>query len=150
MTKNLFINLLPGACKARLFYISDIYLYVTARVTVCHFHPMANVIKLSGAPLWGGFLAFSVSIRIGWKGFPGIKTLAYYGRLKIKDFKSFITMGLGPPFVHKWSHIMDFNLALKHYPWLKVTDSDKRTSLLHRSLNYWWKKSFFCASCKLL
>ncbi len=35
-----------------------------------------------------------INIRLGWKGRPETKTLAYYEHLYIKDMKSFITLGL--------------------------------------------------------
>jgi hypothetical protein len=34
--------------------------------------------NLSGAPLWGRFLALPTNNTLGWNGLPGTNTLAYY------------------------------------------------------------------------
>ncbi len=38
----------------------------------------ARVKNISGASLSGRLLALPTNIRLGWRGFPGINTLAYY------------------------------------------------------------------------
>ncbi len=53
--------------------------------------PGANPIKLFTAVIYGfkdfrnklGCMALPTNIRLGWKGFPGTNTFAYYGRKKI-------------------------------------------------------------------
>jgi hypothetical protein len=42
---------------------------------------------LSGAPHEGRLLALPANIRLGWKGLPGINTLAYYKNLQITAAK---------------------------------------------------------------
>jgi hypothetical protein len=49
---------------------------------------------LSGAPLKGRLLASPTNIRLGWKGWPGSSTLAYYENSSIIAVKCFI--GLAP------------------------------------------------------
>jgi len=39
---------------------------------------------LSGAPLWGGSRPYPQTLRLGWKGLPGTKALAYYIKLKLR------------------------------------------------------------------
>ena len=53
--------------------------------------PEPNRMKhLSGAPLYGRLLASPTNTRLGWKGLPGINTLAYYENSLITPAKSFI------------------------------------------------------------
>jgi hypothetical protein len=40
---------------------------------------------LSGAPLWGRFLALPTNNRLGWKDLPGVKTLAFCKNSKLTD-----------------------------------------------------------------
>jgi hypothetical protein len=53
-----------------------------------------KVKDLSGAPLYGRFLASPTNIRLGWKGLPWTNTLAYYENLLITTVKSFIVQAI--------------------------------------------------------
>jgi hypothetical protein len=64
-------------------------------------------------------------MRLGWKGLPGTKTLAYYENLYITAVKSFLATGLmvvskarslskrGTP--HRYSTLITFGLTNKYY-----------------------------------
>ncbi len=62
-----------------------IYIYIL----LISLTPGANVIKL-----FFNFRTTLVSVRIGWKGWPGTNTLAYYANSYITDVKGFVTVGL--------------------------------------------------------
>ncbi len=51
---------------------------------------------LSGASLYGRFLALPTNIRLGWKVHPGTKTLAHYENSLITPVKSLVALTPGP------------------------------------------------------
>jgi len=76
--------------------------------------------------------ASPVNIRLGWKGLPGLNTLAYYENPYITTVKSLIGLPL-----EQYSKHFDFFLTYKYfkqarvfsYTWLEKHRSDKHPNL---------------------
>jgi hypothetical protein len=64
-----------------------------------------RVEHLKGASL-GWAPALLANIRLGWKGFPGTNTLAYYEKSKLTAVKSFITLATWPKVIKLFTAII--------------------------------------------
>jgi hypothetical protein len=63
--------------------------------------------NLSGAPLYGKFLALPTNTRLGWKGLPGTNTLAYYRNSLITTVISFM---IRAPEMKNMNEVFNLNL----------------------------------------